>query len=327
MKKQVHKKTSNSQYWTILLSSDTRSSMKQFRIRKKLFYAAGGLTIAIISMLFIGGFLIYGLQEERESLHQDISDIEHETEEKITRKDEQIEDLNRENEQVYEEAHQVRKAIEEFQLLEENLEDVNLELPSETSDEGSGGPSLELVSDKASAMTEKDIRDDLHVLQEQLPILIESFEETVDAIISYEEKMQAVPTIFPAAEGRISSQFGERSDPFTGQTSFHSGLDIAAPRGTEIYAAADGIVETVSKHSGYGNKIIIDHGNQYETLYAHLHTMDVEPGDKVEKGDVIGGMGTTGRSTGVHLHYEVFQHDAHVDPYPYITFHEQEEEN
>ena len=327
MKKQVHSKTKTSQYWTILLSSDSRSSMKQFKIRKKLVYAAGGLTATIVSMLVIAGLWIQDLQEERGSLNQNISKIELEKEEKMARKDEQIENLNRENQEVYEEAYEVKQAIEEFQLLEKNLEDVNLELPSENVEDGSGGPAWDLNQNDTKSLKETDIRGDLHDLQLKLPDLIESFEETVDAITSYEEKMQAVPTVFPAAEGRISSTFGERSDPFTGQTSFHSGLDIAAPQGTEIYAAADGVVETARKHQGYGNKIIIDHGNEYETLYAHLHTMNAEPGDKVEKGDVIGGMGTTGRSTGVHLHYEVIQNGEYIDPYPYITFHQSEEEN
>lgn len=326
MKKSIHRKTKRDRYWTILLSSDTRSKMKQFRIRKRMVYTFAGFSISIISMLIVAGFWINDLQEDRESLQDDISELEYETKEKISQRDEQITRLNRENQEVYEEALQVQQAIDEFQRLEEHLEDVNLELPSETNDDGSGGVVFELDSNKEPKDETTLIRDELSHLQKELPVLIESFEETVEAITSYEEQLQAIPTIYPAADGRISSHFGERSDPFTGRISFHSGLDIAAPRGTEIYAAADGTVETVTRHQGYGNKIIIDHENEYRTLYAHLHTMAVESGDEVQKGDVIGGMGTTGRSTGVHLHYEVFRKGELVDPYPYITFHQSEED-
>nr|WP_246593561.1 M23 family metallopeptidase [Evansella tamaricis] len=126
----------------------------------------------------------------------------------------------------------------------------------------------------------------------------------------------------PTDNGRITSHFGNRADPFTRATSFHSGIDIAAPLNTPIYATADGIIISVGWEGGYGRTIVIEHGDTYETLYAHLNEIYISVGDEVEKGDLIGGMGTTGRSTGVHLHYEIRRNGSLVDPYPYMTFHE-----
>lgn len=201
------------------------------------------------------------------------------------------------------------------------MSNLNLNMPNEidTDQDGSGGElfSVELYDSKA-------IASNLVEMKEELPELIEKFEDTVEKLTEYEKELRTVPTIFPAAEGRISSHYGKRRDPFNWRTSFHTGIDIAAPMNTPIFAAADGKVIFAGRNGGYGETIVIEHGSTYETLYAHLNKIDVEVGDFVNKGDIIGGMGTTGRSTGVHLHYEVKRNGERVDPYVYMTFHERE---
>jgi murein DD-endopeptidase MepM/ murein hydrolase activator NlpD len=115
----------------------------------------------------------------------------------------------------------------------------------------------------------------------------------------------AVPSINPVEAMRMTSQFGYRTDPFQGRRKNHKGLDIAGPIGTPIYATADGIVGRAQWVRGYGKYIELEHGNAIQTRYGHLSAMNVYSGQRVRKGDVIGFMGSTGRSTGSHLHYEV----------------------
>ena len=115
----------------------------------------------------------------------------------------------------------------------------------------------------------------------------------------------AVPVDHNRAEVDVSSAFGFRKDPFNGQRAFHAGIDFSATPGTPVYATADGTVAEVSNSPGYGRTIIIQHPSGYMTLYAHLSTIRVKQGDRVKRHAVIGGIGSTGRSTGPHLHYEV----------------------
>ncbi|MBK5927517.1 peptidase M23 [Rhodobaculum claviforme] len=121
-----------------------------------------------------------------------------------------------------------------------------------------------------------------------------------------------------SANVRFTSGFGTRRDPKTGRTRQHNGVDFAGPRGTPIHATADGVVTQAGWQGGYGNTVIVRHAFGIETLYAHLHSINVREGQRVSRGDRIGGMGTTGRSTGVHLHYEVRLGGRPIDPMTYI---------
>ncbi len=124
-------------------------------------------------------------------------------------------------------------------------------------------------------------------------------------LLSTSVRNALLPRNTPVIEGFMGSAFGMRADPFTGQYSMHSGVDFAAPAGTTIFAAAGGVVVGAEMHPAYGNTIQIDHGNDLSTLYAHASRIDVKVGDLVKRGQKIGAVGTTGRSTGPHLHFEV----------------------
>ncbi|MEM0942633.1 MAG: peptidoglycan DD-metalloendopeptidase family protein, partial [Pseudomonadota bacterium] len=122
----------------------------------------------------------------------------------------------------------------------------------------------------------------------------------------------------PVRGARLTSGFGPRRDPFRGHTAMHSGIDWAAPRGTPIYATANGVVSFVGRMSGYGIVVKIKHAFGYETLYAHLSRARVDVGQHVERGDRIADMGNTGRSTGPHLHYEIRVNKEPVNPAKFI---------
>jgi murein DD-endopeptidase MepM/ murein hydrolase activator NlpD len=120
-------------------------------------------------------------------------------------------------------------------------------------------------------------------------------------------------------DGRLESYFGKRSDPFSGEGAFHPGVDIGAPLGTPVRAAADGVVLHAQFVSGYGRVVVIDHGNGLQTLYAHLASFAVVPGQEIRQGVVLGTVGSSGRTTGTHLHYEVRVHGSPANPRPYMS--------
>jgi murein DD-endopeptidase MepM/ murein hydrolase activator NlpD len=133
------------------------------------------------------------------------------------------------------------------------------------------------------------------------------------------ELLSATPSIWPA-QGAVSATFGRREDPFgRGGNEWHSGLDITGDRGQPVFATAGGVIEFAGWNGDYGNMVAIDHSFGLVTRYAHLSTMFVRPGDRVERGQTIGQIGTTGRVTGPHLHYELLVNGQLADPLPLMT--------
>ncbi|KQU62592.1 peptidase M23 [Sphingomonas sp. Leaf339] len=129
----------------------------------------------------------------------------------------------------------------------------------------------------------------------------------------------AIPSVHPVAKLQFTSNFGIRSDPFRGTAAMHAGVDIPGPIGTPIYATADGIVSHADRQGGYGNLVEINHGKGIATRYGHLSKILVSDGARVTRGQLIALMGSTGRSTGSHLHYEVRMDGHAVNPVPFLT--------
>jgi murein DD-endopeptidase MepM/ murein hydrolase activator NlpD len=160
-------------------------------------------------------------------------------------------------------------------------------------------------------------RETLRVMDESLTEL-EARSRELDTFFTDQKVLLAsTPSIWPV-RGYLSSVFGRRTDPFTGQSDFHPAIDISTPLGTKIVAPADGVVVECSKKGGYGKAMIIDHGFGIVTRYGHLDGYNVRPGQRVRRGDVIGFVGNTGRSTAPHLHYEVWVHDQAQNPIHFI---------
>ncbi len=136
------------------------------------------------------------------------------------------------------------------------------------------------------------------------------------------------PDLWPVM-GRVGSSFGEREDPINGEGAFHPGIDIDAPSGTPVRATADGDVAAAGWERGYGREITLNHGHEISTLYGHLSSIAVIPGQHVVEGQIIGYVGDSGRSTGPHLHYEVRVHNVPVNPHKYLrtTYAQQEPES
>jgi murein DD-endopeptidase MepM/ murein hydrolase activator NlpD len=128
----------------------------------------------------------------------------------------------------------------------------------------------------------------------------------------------ATPSIWPV-HGWLSSTMGYRRDPITGGSDFHAGLDIVGERGEPVHATASGLVSHVGRQGAYGNLVILDHGFGLQTKYGHLSSFSVKPGDRVKRGDIVGRMGSTGRSTGTHLHYEILANGRLLNPLQLLT--------
>jgi len=126
------------------------------------------------------------------------------------------------------------------------------------------------------------------------------------------------PSLWPV-NGRLMGPFGERDDPFSGEGEFHTGVDISAPSGTPVRATADGVVTFSEWSGGYGRLVIVDHGGGIQTYYAHLSTFFAYTGETVRRGEVVGAVGSTGRVTAPHLHYEVRIAGAPVNPYRFLA--------
>ncbi len=138
------------------------------------------------------------------------------------------------------------------------------------------------------------------------------------AILQRELREQTQPDGRPVRSGYISSYFGARQDPFTGHQSFHKGVDFAGPRGSDVVAVGAGVVTFAGYHAGYGGVVEISHGDGYVTRYAHNQRVKVQAGQTVARGDIVALMGSTGRSTGPHVHFEVLRNGRPVNPLRYI---------
>lgn len=179
----------------------------------------------------------------------------------------------------------------------------DLQLPSRTGQEpaaGRGGPLF-----RPDSLGEADMQRALDELARQVEARSDTLAALESRILEERIRKSLLPTAKPVADARASSGFGWRLDPFTGQTAMHEGIDFIADPGTPILAAAAGIVKTVERHPQYGNMIEIDHGNELVTRYAHASATFVKVGELVKRGQKIAAVGSTGRSTGPHLHFEV----------------------
>ncbi len=160
----------------------------------------------------------------------------------------------------------------------------------------------------ADAELVEDVTEKMDLLDRLIYSQINSFDSLRTYASQQKERLASIPSIQPISHDdmkQMASGYGTRVDPVYGTIKFHEGMDFASATGTPVYATGDGTVTTAGWHSGYGNMIELNHGYNYTTRYAHLSKIIVQPGQRVKRGDKIGEVGNTGKSTGSHLHYEV----------------------
>lgn len=162
------------------------------------------------------------------------------------------------------------------------------------------------------------IQDKLKQVKTQLVKQSKSFDELIDLAVNKEEMIKSIPSILPIENKdltRLSSGFGYRIDPVYFVKKMHAGLDFTSPSGSPIHASGDGVIEKIGfSKGGYGNEIVINHGFGYKSHYAHMSGFNTSLGKKVKRGEVIGYIGSTGKSTAPHLHYEIIKNGTKIDP-------------
>lgn len=278
-------------------------------LRVKLLRIFGFIAAAFVSAVIIVAIAFQYIASPKEKiLRQENDDLRENyavVQERVRRLEQQMTELEKRDNQVYRSIFEATPIPDSARLkeMEKNKE-------------------VELVQ----AMGESDLMKGLTVQLNNLALRAAYQEKSyneIDGMIKNKEKLLAgIPAIQPVSNRdltRIASGFGYRIDPVYKVAKFHAGLDFAAPQGTPIYATADGVVKQADyNEGGYGNHVVINHGYGYETLYGHMYKIKAHVGDHVKRGEIIGYVGNTGKSTGPHCHYEVHKNGQHVDPVYYF---------
>jgi murein DD-endopeptidase MepM/ murein hydrolase activator NlpD len=277
---------------------DTPLRVKLLRIFG--FIAAALVTAGLISYIafrFIGSPKERLLAQQNDALKDDIREIEKD----VKSLQNQMKELENRDNNVY-------RSIFEASPIPDSARAKEIEAKQE----------IAIVEKIKDHQLVAEIKKTLDVLKARISAQKKSFAEVEELVKNKELLLSHTPAIQPVSNkdlSRIASGFGYRIDPVYKTTKFHAGLDFAAPQGTPIYATADGTVTTSGNSgNGFGNHVIINHGYGYETLYGHMVRVKASNGAKVKRGEVIGWVGSTGKSTGPHCHYEVHKNGEKIDP-------------
>ncbi len=294
-------------YLTFLYVRKGNAGVRTIRIRRVAALAAGLCLIALLAATVIAGVRyagisidsdrITGLERENEQLRGRIVAFEAELDGLKGRMGSNFELQNR------------ARLMASLDPLSEDVWQV-----------GVGGPEPELLKRELGAADHvfAGLENDLDMLIRQTELQRQSYDEIIDILEEEAKIRDCTPSIRPLKGGFLSSRFGRRMDPFTGRITRHRGVDYFARTGTPVTATADGVITMAKKNGSMGLTIEVNHGNGFKTRYAHLAKMNVRRGQRIRRGETVGAVGNTGRSTGPHLHYEVIFRKQHRDPLHYI---------
>jgi murein DD-endopeptidase MepM/ murein hydrolase activator NlpD len=215
--------------------------------------------------------------------------------------------------------------VKETEIALQNLLQMKTRKAIVESDKAMGGPTvmdrralLDMLTGRRVSLRVEDMQSQLADVKQTGNAVISNFSEISNYIKDQRELFRSSPLGWPVP-GRVTSGYGQRRDPFEqAEGEFHHGLDIANSLGTPVKSTADGIVQLASWQGGYGRLVVIEHGRGFKTYYGHNSKLLVKPGDRVKRGDVIALMGTSGHSTGYHVHYEIWQNGRVVNPMKFV---------
>ncbi|CDG36281.1 peptidase M23B [Acetivibrio thermocellus BC1] len=306
MKKSSQRK--ESKYLSIVVIPHNTDEIKVFKI-SSVKYKLMALGAILLTMFICSGILITYLIYENRVLNEDRK--------KVIAVNNQQMNLITEREEIIQ--SYIRKVEEQDKLIK-NFTTLYRDMTAKYID----GSMENVTASRSGLRDDRSFINDINKLKGILDKLEEINGDDADILSSLSETqsklkqyIDSIPTLWPAS-GRISSRFGTRSDPFNFSQKVHEGIDIAADYGTTILASATGKVTLSDWYGNYGKCVIIDHGYGLSTLYGHCQTLLVKEGQTVKKGDKIATVGSTGRSTGPHLHFEVRLNGVPVDPLQYL---------
>jgi len=239
----------------------------------------------------------------------------------------QLEEISRQRSQIQffaNEINRLKSSLTAFHQFEKKIRIIsNIEATPESSSLfGIGGPvptdmEVNIPVDESHDELLREMHARLKQVDEAAVVQRQGFLSLLDYLQDQRSMLSSTPSIWPT-EGWVSSKFGKRQSPFTGLREFHKGIDIAAADGQAVFATGNGDVTFAGRNGGMGKMIVVDHGHGMVTRYGHLKTLLKKRGDKLKRGDVIGHIGSSGRTTGPHLHYEVVVDGLAVKPRTYI---------
>lgn len=335
-------KRARSMKWSFVVIRGADQSVKQFRVSKKSVVAAPAAAVLAVTGC-LAGLQIKAAYQARE-LKDVIAKQSDQLAETVAVKDQRIAALQRQLAGMSAEAEEVKEKVEELQGLENKLEQFidkygdRVNLSSGTGEDvaangGSphsarsitesyasayaGSSSISEMESVATSPTETEA--DLESVGAIAEGMKRSMEETLQRAILVRAAVDAYPSEWPTRSRWLTSSFGYREDPFNGTVKFHAGIDIAGKSGDPVFSAADGIVVETGSGGSEGNYITVDHGGGLKSIYMHLLKIEAKEGDAVVRGEKIGLMGSSGRSTGTHLHFQIMENGEAVNPLPYLN--------
>ncbi|HEY5401440.1 MAG TPA: M23 family metallopeptidase [Pyrinomonadaceae bacterium] len=264
-------------------TSSSRARVQRIRVERKVVTISCVLGIIIVAGL---GFGIYGLTQQAAHFQTEMENQQ----------------LRAENDRQRYELAKLNNRVEKVEDTSRKLAEKSGVIQNDIDTNGSGGPEIPLDEMGLATLAAK----------------MSKLEEDMQAYEAVLRKRGYTPTIWPV-DGKLEGGFGGRRNPFGGPGyEFHTGQDIEAPLGAPVVAGASGKISFVGWQNGYGQLVVVDHGGGLTTRYGHLSHIDVDAGQQVSRGQLVGKVGSTGRSTGPHLHYEVRINDAPVNPLEYL---------
>ena len=284
-------------YSTIIFVPHARARFRKLRVSHRAIFS---LLSVITSSLCLSSFFSYQYFTTLSQTHE-LSKLRHENQE-----------LEKANEQFSRSVETLRGQLDS---VEEKTKKLAIIAGVETLDAGAaGGVGGARVADPVVATPDRDEVDRMNFDSRRLASDLNLLESRLS---ERSRMLSRTPSIAPA-RGILTDGFGGRRDPFTGESSSHQAIDISSDMGQPIRSPADGVVAKAEWANGYGNVVFISHGYGFSTRYGHLSKFKVKPGENVKRGQVIGYVGSTGRSTGPHLHYEVRLNNKPVNPLEYV---------
>ena len=302
---------------TFMIIPDANRKVVRFRVSVLLLYL---LPIILLSGLCVTLFVhMNNLQTEieKQQLASELANKTAQYEQTLTNKDYTINELQSEIIDISSQTDEMKSKVDELKKLEQEIRDVTGTASASSAAAGGGGPTIELEADDTEHLI-ADTKERLTQLDMEVGTLLMDISSAKEDLIEHLRVLRITPSMWPTVSERITSTFGYRKDPFTRRAAFHSGLDIAGDSGDPIYASAEGVVKYAGYDSDYGYNVIIKHASGVSTRYGHMRKYLVKEGQKVAQGEKVGLLGSTGRSTGPHLHFEVIKSGNTIDPMPYL---------
>ncbi|WP_082198200.1 M23 family metallopeptidase [Bacillus sp. FJAT-26390] len=324
--------------WSFVVMRGADKTVKQFHVSKRSVLAAP--TAAVLAVTgCIGGLQIKSAYELHH-LEEQLSMQDAEFSQTVTEKDEAITSLQQEILDLSSQTLEMKAKLDELQQLELKLKQFienygnkaapsSYLAPSKTSSSSSRTlPILSSISSihstslqesKKFALLAQNTGYDLASLHGMVDTMEESLALTLELAQTTKSSVDAYPSTWPTRSKLLTSGFGYRSDPFTGRSTFHAGIDITGKLGDPVLSAADGTVSEIGFNSSLGHYIVIDHLGGLQSAYMHLKQIEASEGDEIVRGEKIGLLGSSGRSTGPHLHFQIMQKNEPVNPIKFLA--------